>query len=176
VVELPHFGAFGIDIFFVISGFIMSSILLRVDDRGVLASWRFLKRRIIRIFLIYWVFAFMELARLTRSYGYLETAYLPSFLPLPGLFPRFPMLVGVAWTMVFEMFFYYTLAALLLVTVRRAVPVSIALFCLAVLVGEVVHPQNSLWMTCRTRYCWSSSTAQSSPSPSSTLRSGGDLG
>jgi hypothetical protein len=29
VAELPHFAAFGIDIFFVISGFIMSSVLLR---------------------------------------------------------------------------------------------------------------------------------------------------
>jgi peptidoglycan/LPS O-acetylase OafA/YrhL len=62
VTELPHFGAFGIDIFFVISGFIMSSVLLRTKQApGVHATWGFLKRRLIRIFPIYWVFALWSL-------------------------------------------------------------------------------------------------------------------
>jgi hypothetical protein len=41
-------------------------------------------------------------------------------------------------TMIFEMLFYYVLALVLLVTVRRAVPVSIAVIGLTVLLGKVI--------------------------------------
>src|ERR1700730_256703 len=129
IIDLPHFTAFGVDIFFVISGFIMSSVLLRTRQApGIPAMWGFLKRRLIRIFPIYWVFALLGAARLLHGHGFLLQNYFPSFLLLPGLFPRYPLVVGFSWTMIFEMFFYYALAATLLFTVRRAVPVSIAIF------------------------------------------------
>src|SRR5260370_34447874 len=70
VVELPHFAAFGIDIFFVISGFIMSSILLRTRRApGVHAAWAFMKRRLIRIFPIYCLFAILNSIRLLHGRG-----------------------------------------------------------------------------------------------------------
>jgi peptidoglycan/LPS O-acetylase OafA/YrhL len=145
VVELPHFGAFGIDIFFVISGFIISSVLLRTrPSRG--ASWAFLKRRLLRIFPIYWVFALLESARLIHGHGFFLQNYFPSFLLLPGLYPRYPLVLGFSWTMIFEMFFYYVLAAILLVTVKRAVVVSIAFFALAVLLGRVIGVSNPAWI------------------------------
>jgi len=146
--ELPHFGAFGIDIFFVISGFIMSSVLLRTKQApGVHATWGFLKRRLIRIFPIYWVFALLESVRLLHGHGFFLQNYFPSFLLLPGLYPRYPLVLGFSWTMIFEMFFYYVLAAILLVTVKRAVPVSIAFFGAAVLLGEVIGIQRPVWIT-----------------------------
>lgn len=146
--ELPHFGAFGIDIFFVISGFIMSSVLLRTRQApGVRATWGFLKRRLIRIFPIYWVFAVLESVRLLHGHGFFLQNYFPSFLLLPGLYPRYPLVLGFSWTMIFEMFFYYVLAAILLVTVKRAVPVSIAFFGAAVLLGEVIGVQRPVWIT-----------------------------
>jgi exopolysaccharide production protein ExoZ len=148
VAELPHFGAFGIDIFFVISGFIMSSVLLRTKQApGAGATWGFLKRRLIRIFPIYWVFAVLESFRLLHGHGFFLQNYFPSFLLLPGLYPRYPLVLGFSWTMIFEMFFYYVLAAILLVTVKRAVPVSIALFGAAVLLGEVIGIQRPFWIT-----------------------------
>jgi exopolysaccharide production protein ExoZ len=48
--------------------------------------------------------------------------------------------------MIFEMFFYYVLAAILLVTVKRAVPVSIAFFGTVVLLGEVIGAQRPVWV------------------------------
>ena len=148
VTELPHFGAFGIDIFFVISGFIMSSVLLRTRHAaGVRASWGFLKRRLIRIFPIYWFFALLESARLMHGHGFFLQTYFPSFLLLPALYPRYPLVLGFSWTMIFEMFFYYVLAAILLVTAKRAVPVSIAFFGAAVLLGEVFSIQRPVWIT-----------------------------
>lgn len=147
VVELPHFAAFGIDIFFVISGFIMSSILLRTKESpGIRATWGFLKRRLIRIFPIYWVFALLESVRLLHSHSFFLHNFFPSFLLLPGLFPRYPLVVGFSWTMIFEMFFYYVLAATLLVTVKRAVPVSIAIFGVVVILGQVVGAQSPTWV------------------------------
>ena len=148
VTELPHFGAFGIDIFFVISGFIMSSVLLRTRQApGVRATLGFLKRRLIRIFPIYWLFALLESARLLHGHGFFLQNYFPSFLLLPGFFPRYPLVLGASWTMIFEMFFYYVLAAILLVTVKRAVPVSIAFFGAVVLLGEVIGIQRPVWIT-----------------------------
>src|ERR1700733_2658712 len=148
VVELPHFEAFGIDIFFVISGFIMSSILLRTKQAsGIGATWGFLNRRVVRIFPIYWLSALLAYARLLRQHGPLLQNYFPSFLLLPGLYPRYPLLVAFSWTMVFEMFFYYVLAAVLLVTVKWAVPVSIMVFGTAVLGGHVFNVQNPEWIT-----------------------------
>ena len=147
VIELPHFGAFGIDIFFVISGFIMSLVILRTRQAPGTA-WSFLKRRLIRIFPIYWVFALLESARLLHGHAFFLQNYFPSFLLLPGLFPRYPLVLGFSWTMIFEMFFYYVLAGiLLLVTVKRAVPVSVAFFALAVLLGRVTGVGNPAWIT-----------------------------
>jgi exopolysaccharide production protein ExoZ len=147
VIELPHFVAFGIDIFFVISGFIMSSILLHTRQApGISASWGFLKRRLIRIFPIYWLFAILTSIRLLHGHGLFLQNYFPSFLLLPGLYPRYPLVVAFSWTMVFEMFFYYALAAILLVTVKRAVPVSIALFGVAVVLGAAIGVQHPVWV------------------------------
>ena len=147
VKELPHFGAFGIDIFFVISGFIMSSVLLRTRQApGVRATWYFLKRRLIRIFPIYWVFVLLESARLLHGHGFFLQNYLASFLLLPGLYPRYPLVLGLSWTMVFEMFFYYVLAAILLFSVKRAVPVSIVFFGAAVLLGQMIGVQRPVWI------------------------------
>jgi exopolysaccharide production protein ExoZ len=141
VVELPHFTAFGIDIFFVISGFIMASTVLRNrHPPGVTAAWAFLKRRLIRIFPIYWLFAVVYSLRLLHGHGFFLHNYFPSYLLLPGLYPRYPLVVAFSWTMVFEMLFYYSLAAILLVTVKRAVPLSIVLFSWMVLLGNALGP------------------------------------
>lgn len=145
--ELPHFTAFGIDIFFVISGFIMSSILLRTKrEPGIHATWGFIKPRLIRIFPIYWVYAILESVRLLHSQSFFRQNFFPSFLLLPGLFPRYPLVVGFSWTMIFEMFFYYVLALVLLVTVKRAVTVSIGIFGITVLLGQIIHVHSPTWV------------------------------
>jgi peptidoglycan/LPS O-acetylase OafA/YrhL len=126
----------------------MSSVLLRTRQApGWPATWDFLKRRLIRIFPIYWVFALVESARFMHGHGFLLQNYFPSFLLLPGLYPRYPLVLGFAWTMIFEMFFYYVLAVILLMTVKRAVPFSIAFFRAAVLLGDVVGVRNPTWIS-----------------------------
>jgi exopolysaccharide production protein ExoZ len=137
---LPDFGSYGVDIFFVISGFIMSSIILHSDQAaGPEAAWAFLKRRLIRIFPIYWVFVIVTGTRLILSQRRFDLSYLPSVFLLPGShWPYFKGLVSFSWTMMFEMYFYYVFAAVLLITVRRAVPLVMALLSLAVILGSFV--------------------------------------
>jgi peptidoglycan/LPS O-acetylase OafA/YrhL len=131
-------GIFGIDLFFVISGFILSTIVLRSRERaGVHAASEFLKRRLIRIFPIYWVFAAITFLRVLHTHQTIKIQYLPSILLFPSaVYPGWWMLVPVAWTLVFEMFFYYVLSAVQLFTVKHAVPVVIAILCGAVAIGR----------------------------------------
>lgn len=131
-------GIFGIDLFFVISGFILSIIVLKSRDQaGPHAAWQFLKRRLIRIFPIYWVFAALTVLRVLHGHQRIGVHYLPSVLLLPSpIYPRWWLLVPIAWTLVFEMFFYYLLAAVQLVTVKHAVQAMIFILCGAVALGR----------------------------------------
>ncbi len=146
-VPTPMSGVFGVDIFFVISGFIICSVVLRSKKRaGPGAMWDFLQRRLIRIFPIYWFFATMSIVRLAFRHTLLANNYLPIFFLLPGYsYPEMNLLVDFTWTLVFEMFFYYSLAAVLLVSVRRAVPVALAFFCGAVVLGLLMDIHRPLW-------------------------------
>jgi peptidoglycan/LPS O-acetylase OafA/YrhL len=142
---LPDFGSYGVDIFFVISGFIMSSIILHSDQKaGPGAAWAFLQRRLIRIFPIYWVFAILAATRLLLSQRQFDLTYLRSVFLLPGShWPYFKELVAFSWTMMFEMYFYYVFAAVLLITVLRAVPLVIALLSFVVILGSFVDIRRS---------------------------------
>jgi peptidoglycan/LPS O-acetylase OafA/YrhL len=99
-------GAFGVDLFFVISGFIM--LHTNWSQFGVEgAQPTFLLRRAIRIFPMYWLcLAFILAAKasglLYRGLIVTPDALFASLL----LLPTGRMLHGVAWTLVFEMYFY----------------------------------------------------------------------
>lgn len=128
---LPSLNIYGIDVFFVISGFIMSHIVLRSKDRpGVSRAGDFLLRRLIRIFPIYWIYAGLGLIQYWHSHG-TGWSEVPSLFLVP--LPQYPRIFDLSWTLMFEMFFYITMAVILLVTSRYAVPVLIAGYCGAVL-------------------------------------------
>jgi exopolysaccharide production protein ExoZ len=145
---LPNFGVYGIDIFFVISGFIVSSVVLRnTGQPGAPAMWTFLLRRLVRIFPIYWVVALLRVVRLVHSHQFQLRGYLPALFLLPNPHSsEMRLLVDFSWTLMFEMFFYYTLALLLFWTVRRAIPASIALFCGAVIAGAFFDIKRPIWI------------------------------
>ena len=97
------FGAVGVHIFFVISGFIMV-YTTRVDD-----SFRardFLRRRILRIYPMYWLCAAFYLI----CHYFLGRPYRLSASETLGALALSPdnasAIIGPAWTLSFEMFFY----------------------------------------------------------------------
>lgn len=119
-------GYAGVDLFFVISGFIMV-LVTGQGQRGPAASGIFLLSRSVRIYPIWWLFAGAMTAYLLVTYGALNTgdggwsdiaasASVPeylvkSFLLLPQ--ETYPVL-AVGWTLVHEMYFYAVFAVTLL--------------------------------------------------------------
>jgi len=108
-------GIAGVDLFFVISGFVMATLM-----RGAFANPRnalgFLARRAERIYPPYWFYTALVLAVWLLKPAWVNSSqggridFVSSFLLLPmdGL----PALM-VGWSLVFEMFFYLVMAAFL---------------------------------------------------------------
>lgn len=108
ILSWMHFGYTGVDIFFVISGFIMCFIYMK-SPNGASALLNFWKRRILRILPMYWLVTlvalcvFLATPHLVNSSGG-KTVVWQSFLLIPGEGQRF--LVANGWTLSFEMYFY----------------------------------------------------------------------
>lgn len=114
-----HFGFAGVDLFFVISGLIMMITCHQHFGGGVGAA-SFLWRRATRIYPLYWVFTFAQIAAMMafptgtdRSLS--ATSVINSLLLLPQA--DYPILAQ-GWTLVYEMFFYLVFAFLFFVPGR----------------------------------------------------------
>ncbi|MGD2128308.1 MAG: acyltransferase [Lysobacterales bacterium] len=97
-------GFAGVDIFFVISGFIM--VWTTRDLAGGRASWAFARRRMARIYSGYWPFYLLAIGLFSVLGGaYLANVnYLGSALLWPTHLRN--LLIPVSWTLIFEMYFY----------------------------------------------------------------------
>jgi peptidoglycan/LPS O-acetylase OafA/YrhL len=109
-------GFAGVDVFFVISGFIM--FYTTGESSGGSSSLDFLKRRLARIYSGYWPFFFFAAAVFAWARpGHFEAAdLLTSFLLWPA--PLNEVLLDVAWTLSYEMYFYLLFTLLVLVGIR----------------------------------------------------------
>lgn len=102
----PKIGAFGVDIFFVLSGAIMAMVIQK-DNVG---AAEFIKARVLRIWPLYFMISMLfalslsiKNPALAPSYAdYLGTTFLFPFSPDSGWKP----LLFVGWTLHYEMFFY----------------------------------------------------------------------
>jgi exopolysaccharide production protein ExoZ len=140
-----HVGAAGVDVFFVISGFVMAL----VTDRSV-SPVKFLTDRLIRIVPMYWLctlFLFacvrakpnlFPLDSSDTSHLLKSLFFIPHISPLGTTYP----LVGQGWTLVYEMFFYAVFAFALWVSYAHKVAiVTISIFAL-VGVGALLQSDN----------------------------------
>lgn len=116
---LPHFlqfGMFGVDLFFVISGFVMV-IITRGKFQNFKNAIVFLWHRITRIYPTYWFYSlivliiFLVQPNMVNSSQGNEVNILASFLLLPS--DKLP-LVMVGWTLIHEMYFYLVFFFILL--------------------------------------------------------------
>ncbi|MEO1189608.1 MAG: acyltransferase, partial [Pseudomonadota bacterium] len=140
-------GAHGVDLFFVISGFVIVWVASDVR-RGWQSAGDFLGARIARIYPTWWLFAgatslMLWIARGTPwqpermiEHGmHGPTHLLDSFLLLPQA--HHPVL-GVGWTLVHEMYFYAVFAALVLVLpAHRRLP-GLLVWAAMVIVGASI--------------------------------------
>lgn len=100
------FGPFGVDVFFVLSGFIIATTA--PGRPGGL----FLKQRLIRIVPLYWLLTLVMMALLARAGMLTARPLLASALFIPTLHAEPYIVVG--WTLCYEMLFYGAVAAALL--------------------------------------------------------------
>lgn len=144
-------GDAGVDLFFVISGFVMLHVHGR--DFGLPgAPVTFMTRRVLRIVPIYWLLTTAALGFQIFAPWIFTTHYngtnipwiIGSYMFLPIAVPGSAIspLVGVGWTLNYEMFFYAVFAVTLLFQRRRALWVMFCGFACLVVVGVRLGSEN----------------------------------
>jgi exopolysaccharide production protein ExoZ len=136
-----NFGAFGVDMFFVISGFIISASARKPGRTWV----QFAEDRYIRIAPIYYVLSLPWILRVVPLPDVSWAPLIPNFLFWPIVDGRFvePFL-SVGWTLCFEALFYAVMTAALALWPRigrpvlAAAAVLLALVCLRPLVDTPI--------------------------------------
>lgn len=106
------FAVSGVDLFFVISGFIICTVARQSSD----SPMRFLAKRARRIFPLYWIVLALSIA-LAKTYD-LGSAWMPK---LPRAYyvtlgARFNNFIPPAWTLSYEIYFYGVIFLLLVVS------------------------------------------------------------
>ena len=141
----------GVDLFFVISGFIMVYASERLYGREG-AGVDFLSRRLARIVPLYWLFlslyigliahaawvgtrAFPDPADIVASYAFWPTDAFGDGIPRP--------LLTLGWTLNYEMFFYLTFALFVGFSRTRAVLATSLLLLGVVGLGAVLQPTSA---------------------------------
>ena len=157
-----NFGACGLDIFFVISGFIVSLVAARAaaknaGERGSGRNWRsaktFLIRRVTRIFPLYWILTLAFILQSTWSrfpIPWQKVPWLPTLFLMPAFRPYIaqPML-WLGWSLLFEVYFYLLLAVFLVATPRFVIRNTAIFLCGMAAAGSMLglqRPLIILWM------------------------------
>lgn len=152
--HLTRYGEIGVDVFFVISGFVIALVAYG-EPAGLSSAKRFLSARIARVVPLYWVLTALFLALpviSTNIFGEPETRvwyvissffFLPSFL-WSGLPPHMATVLYVGWTLIYEAWFYVVFASAMIFT-RRPLIVVAAFLCLTSVL-RLTHSTNTLFL------------------------------
>lgn len=138
------FGASGVDFFFVISGFVMTMVLMQPVERQ---PGRFLDDRFIRIMPLYWLMSLLCLTEfnwLGRPWELENLAMSVSLWPIldPGKFSQPILFVG--WTLAFEFAFYVSLLPWLRVEHSRRLTGAALMTAVLAGVGLLLAPRLDL--------------------------------
>jgi peptidoglycan/LPS O-acetylase OafA/YrhL len=145
------FGGAGVDLFFVLSGFIIT-----YTSRDLLKSRSncsyFLQRRAIRIFPVYWIitigFLLIQAALPTlykTHFSYNWETLLFTFFLLPGHF----MVNGVSWTLTNELFFYLLFAIAFFIRKGQWLFILITAYCILIITVYLLGEHKAItneWM------------------------------
>ncbi|PWJ92732.1 peptidoglycan/LPS O-acetylase OafA/YrhL [Mesorhizobium loti] len=141
------FGPSGVDIFFVISGFVVTTSAVN-HGRNSTTRWRtacsFALKRVVRIYPVYWV-ALATAVAVMPPVGS-AVGGLPERSMIAKIFLATPFndFIALSWSLCFEMWFYVVLTGILIVAPKKvyfALSVWAALTLAIVLYGYVYHPE-----------------------------------
>lgn len=144
------FGSSAVDIFFVLSGFIITYTSLKGGaDRSEMVP--FLRRRFIRIYPTYWIITsiFLGLQLLLPSFYNTHYPYsAPNLISTYLLFPSHIMVNGVSWTLSYEVFFYLLFSLIFLFTNKKIILSIFLIYALTVVATSifVVTPEHNVWL------------------------------
>lgn len=133
-------GSFGVDLFFCISGFIMMFVTEKSSDG-------FLKKRVLRICPLYYLLTILAFAvafiipNLLRDANTELVALLRSFLFI-GSAENNKIIVGVGWTLCYEMFFYLLFFIALKISHKYRHIISTVFLTIIVFTGLIIKPSN----------------------------------
>lgn len=147
----PHYRVLsaGVDIFFVLSGFVMWS--LTAGEEG--DSWEFFSRRLKRIVPLYWLVTTLMLVVLLALPGAAKTSkfdlrhavlsyfFIPAIHPVKG---NFEPLLFQGWTLNYEMMFYLLMALVLFWPMRLRLPLVLIFLTSMMAMGLIPHSDRSL--------------------------------
>jgi exopolysaccharide production protein ExoZ len=139
-------GASGVDIFFVISGFVMALVIGANEELG---AAKFLRDRLIRVVPYYWLATLLFLGVVTLgARDYLDVQLLSSLtlLPPPGPGGYEAPLLLVGWSLAFELAFYSVVTAAVLIGTNAVRRLGLAMATVAALgvAGLVAVPDDNL--------------------------------
>lgn len=137
-------GGIGIDLFFIISGYVMCLTTQNNRTRDFHLTIQFITRRAIRIFPMYWALTTLALfiyliAPSQINAGGGETRVLESFLLLPT---EGKYLVKNGWTLTYELYFYIVFAISLLLNRAWSIPFLILFISTPVIIGYNIDIDN----------------------------------
>jgi peptidoglycan/LPS O-acetylase OafA/YrhL len=156
--HLRDLGAAGVDIFFVISGFIMVYVSRRAFGQPGAAT-EFWRRRVLRIVPLYWIYTTamlaltlmpfaMQSAVFSPSYTLKSYLFIPDFVPGQSATLVQPLLTP-GWTLFYEMFFYLVFGLWLRFgQARTLVPFLLGVFVLCIGGGYAIglHRPSGLFL------------------------------
>jgi len=146
----------GVDIFFVVSGFVMFFILRRGLDKASLSEYRikFIRDRFFRIVPLYWfsTIVFFLANNLLynndsqKTFSLLELVKSLLFIPYGSDGIVSPPVLGVGWTLNYEVLFYLVIFIALLIT-RHVFSVVTMIFAGFMLLGLFDNYHGSIYIT-----------------------------
>lgn len=143
-------GSAGVDIFFVISGFVMGLTTPPAAAHWRMRThqaWQFLQRRLVRVLPLYWFYTLLKAALLAAlpalaMRSSLDGAHLAAslaFLPWPSPWGTLEPVLPVGWTLNFEMLFYLLFALAVLLGLPRLLS-CLAVFLLLMAAARLIEP------------------------------------
>lgn len=129
-------GVSSVDLFFVISGFIMLHTSYRQIGRPG-ATGRFVRRRLERIFPLYWVC--LAIFAVAKAIGFYQSVAPTPYAVTASLLllPSHALFISPAWTLVFELYFYALFA--LWMQARRPHALLVGLPLSAIAIAALAH-------------------------------------
>lgn len=141
--NIENFGNIGVDLFFVISGFIMIYIHYNDFERPS-SSFVFIKKRVIRIVPLYWIFTTLsaillivlpQLFSKDKEFDLLHYILSMLFIPTTNSIGEVVPLLGVGWTLNIEMFFYLIFSVALFFTRKYFLPLLFISLSISIIIN-----------------------------------------